>query len=377
MIFDIAPFSQSPYLNISITIITVSFLENKTSMKNNSVLISAYIIIISLCVIIGCTERSKIITLHSKESIYSASVFKNIAVFCVGKKAERNSKRIYYSYLDKDKPVLFYEVADKNKNVMPARLCENQVVWVEYGFEEGSPMTWKLLTKEISDSAEVKVIKHNIESPMVEFPHFEISDNLIILDYFIASGADTVDSPLILFNIKENTTTVIKAPKGYDLYNPSFNGNDNNEIVCNLISLDAEKNVSSKIAIYQIAQSKWTILDIKGSGFQPALYGKKLVYKECSSPYEYGIIQLFDIQTQQKVTLSTNPTGGETPQINQNYVVWESPAFDRVPAYNLATNKPVDLEVGKIGKPYLKGNSLIWVFEEKPDKAVMHAMFLE
>lgn len=346
-------------------------------MINSMVSISKYIIIISLCVIIGCAEKSNIITLHPKGNIYSVSVFKNTAIFSTGTKAEKNSKRIYYSNLDKDKPILFYEVADKSKNVMPVRLYESQVVWVEYGFEEGSPLAWKLCTKELSDSAAIRVIKHNFENPKVEFPHFDISDNQIILDYFIPSGADTVDSPLILFNIEENATTVIKAPKGYDLYNPSFNGADNNEIVCNLISLDAEKNVSSKIAIYQIAQSKWTFLNISGSGFQPALYGKKLVYKECSSPYEYGIIQLFDIQTQQKVTLSTNPTGGETPQINQNYVVWESPGFDRVPAYNLVTNKPVDLEVGKIGKPYLRGNSLIWVFEEKPDKAVMHAMFLD
>lgn len=326
---------------------------------------------------IGCKEKNNILTLHSKGNIYSVSVFKNTAIYSTGTKAEKNSKRIYYCNLDKNKPVLLYEVADKSKNVMPVKLYENQAVWVEYGFEEGSPMTWKLLTKELSDSADVKVIKHNIENPKVEFPHFDISYNLIILDFFIPSGADSVDSPLLLYDINNNATTVINAPKGHDLYNPSFNGTDNNEIVCNLISLDAEKNVSSKIAIYQIAQSKWTILDISGSGFQPALYGKKLVYKECSSPYEYGKIQLFDIQTQQKVTLSTNPTGGETPQINQNYVVWESPAFDRVPAYNLATNKLVDLEVGKIGKPYLKGNSLIWVFEEKPDKAVMHAMFLD
>ncbi len=346
-------------------------------MKNNSVSISIYIIIISLFIFVGCKEKSKIIILHPKGNIYTVSVFKNTAIYSTGTKAERNSKRIYYCNLDKDKSVLFYEVADKSKNVMPVRLYENQVVWVEYGFEEGSSLAWKLCTKGLSDSTAIRVIKHNFENPKVEFPHFEISDNLIIFDYFIASGADTVDSPLFLYDINKNTTTVIKAPKGYDSYNPSFNGNDNNEIVCNLISLDAEKNVSSKIAIYQIAQSKWTILDIKGSGFQPSLYGKKLVYKECSSPYEYGIIQLFDIQTQQKVTLSTNPAGGETPQINQNYVVWESPAFDRVPAYNLATNKPIDLEVGKIGKPYLKGNSLIWVFEEKPDKAVMHAMFLE
>ncbi|NVO12002.1 MAG: hypothetical protein HXX16_18735 [Bacteroidales bacterium] len=346
-------------------------------MMNIIASILKYLIITSLCIIIGCTEKSNILTIHPKGNIYSVSVFKNTAIFSTGTKAEKNSKRIYYSNLDKDKPVLFFEVADKSKNVMPVRLYDEQVVWVEYGLEEGSPMAWKLCTKGLFDTVAPKIVMHNIKNPNVEFPHFDISGNLIILDFFTPSGTDTIDSPLILFDINKNLTKVIKAPKGYDSYTPSFNGADMNEIVCNLISLDADKKIFSKIALYQISQGKWTILDIPNSGFQPALYGKKLVYKECSSPYEYGTIQLFDLQTQCKTVLSTNPAGGESPQINQNYVVWESPSFDKVPAYNLATNKQVDLEVGKIGKPYLKGNSLIWVFEEKPDKAVMHAMFLE
>ncbi len=308
---------------------------------------------------------------YFKEKIYTASIDKNIAALCVG---ENESKQIIVKNIIKGRNSLFHQVKE-GKQVMPVRLSGNRLVWVEYRKREDENAKWELCTKTMAKGDSVKIILSNQQGSWVNFPHFDIFENLIVSDFFKSSFTDSIYSPAFLYNTKTAKLKKITPPKGYDLYTPSFNGTNKNEIVCNLVKLENNKAIT-KIALYTISKDSWKILDITASGFQPAIYDRKIVFKESSSPYAYGKIQLYNLSSGEKKTISTHSLGGEFPQINDRYVVWESPSFNQIPAYDLQTQKNIHFDKGTTGKPYLRGKSLIWIAEDSLKRVAVKSRLL-
>lgn len=336
----------------------------------------------ALFLIFSCNNNDKqriesnVSSIAINNKVYTASIHENLAVFCTGKKDENSAKRICGKYLSKDKIFVLHELSDKTKSVMPAKVYNNQIVWVEYKQQKDNSVLWELFTKTIHSKDTTHLIISNKNNPLIEFPHFDISDSLIVFDYFTPIRKDSLYFSIYMYNYHTTKIQRIPVPKNYSGYNPSFNGASHNEVVCCLISFDKGNKPVSKIAINKIAEKEWILPDCNLSGFQPSMYGKKIVYKECTSPYAYGTIQLYDLETREKTTLSNHCLGGELPQINQNFVVWESPSFDQIPAYNHRDNTLIKLYTGLSGKPYLKNNSLIWVVEDESSQVLLKIMKL-
>lgn len=317
--------------------------------------------------------RQKIYTVRPDEKIYSASIHKNIVAYCTGSSTSKLSDKIIYSKLGSDKNYLLHKVKGKNKQAMPVRLYDKRFVWTEYIVDEKGGVIWTLYTKYISEDT-LQVIKDNRTHPEIGFPHFDIFENEIVFDYFAPKRNNFSKSPLYLYDSKKDTLEEFFYPGEFSVYDPSFNGANKNEVICNLVSFGDNNNPKVQIAIFKIQQNIWNIPDTNILGFQPALYDNKVVYKECKSPYSYGKIYLYDLTTNKRTLISRHPIGGELPQINQHYVVWESPSFDEIAAYDLITNKNIKLDSGVVGKPYLKQNSLIWVKENSSKEVVLNSM---
>jgi hypothetical protein len=307
-------------------------------------------------------NKQKTYIIKPDEKIYSASIQGDIVAYCAGSREGKLSDKIFYSKLGTGKSYLFRQVKGKNKQIMPVRVYGKRFVWTEYSVGEKGEVIWKLYTKSISEDT-LRLIKDNEARPEIGFPHFDIFENEIVFDYFCPRPNNSGKSPLYLYDSERGTLKEVFCPGEFNVYDPSFNGENKNEVICNLVSFNGNNNPQVRIAIYKVQQNIWNIPDSTISGFQPTLYDNKIVYKECKSPYSYGRIYLYDLLTNKKTLISRHPIGGELPQINQHYVVWESPSFDEIAAYDLLTNKNVKLDSGVVGKPYLKQNSLIWVKE--------------
>lgn len=314
-------------------------------------------------------------TINSDEKIYSASIHNDIAAYCTGEANDNMSNKIYYSKLGSGKNKLFLKVEGKGKQVMPVRVFNERFVWAEYIADEGMSVQWELHTKLISEDSS-SLIKDNKEHPEISFPNFDIFEDKIVFDYFTLKRDTNSKTPFYLYNSKDRLLKEIVYPGGYSVLDPSFNRADKNEIICNLVQFVDQQNPLVRLALYNIQEDTWNLLDTAISGFQPSIFDDKLVYKECESPYSYGKIQLYDLSTNQNKCISKHPLGGESPRICNRYVVWESPSFNELPAYDLQTSQKVVLDSGVVGKPFLNGNSLIWVKEKSREEVVMRTLIL-
>jgi hypothetical protein len=308
-------------------------------------------------------------TINTDEGIFSASIHNNIAAFCTGEKTSNLSNRIYYSKLGSGKNKLLVKVDGKQKQAMPVRVFNERFVWVEYIASEGMQVQWELYTKLISDDSS-SLILDNKSRPEIDFPNFDIFEDKIVFDYFTLKGDSTSKTPFYLYSSEDKELKEIFHPENFCVLDPSFNSANKNEVICNLVGFVGEKP-KARIALYKIQEEEWNVLDTAISGFQPTLCNDKLVYKECDSPYSYGKIQLYNLSTKKVKCVSTHPLGGDFPRISKQYVVWECPSFNVIPAYDLLSNQNIVLDSGIVGKPFLNRNSLIWVKEKSKEKEVV------
>jgi hypothetical protein len=304
-------------------------------------------------------------SITSPGPIFSVSVYKNSVIWCAGRKNGKLAQAIYKKDPGQKDGKLIYKVDFLGKKqVMPVKLHKNRIAWVEYiQREEDMVIIWELCTMELGNQNSKRTVVSNKHNHQIQFPRFDMEGDLLVYDLVLLDRKNQYDSPLYVYKISEDMAKPLLHLAGYDLFAPDIHGN---EIVFCKLSPGTNNHVVSELGIYDWMNQELSHLEITGRGYEPCLTENYLIFKESSSLYAYGHIKLYDRKKNTLTTLSSIEPGGELPYVGVRYAVWESPFFDKIEGYDLEEKRGVVFEKGNTGKPFLLGNSLVWVAEPEP-----------